>query len=67
MKAHDLAQVLLNGDNVPVVLQTLTNVNQAALIQKIDLYQNIDSPFEYCLLLSSEGSVLPNDELEVPD
>jgi hypothetical protein len=67
MKAHDLAQVLLNGDNVPVVLQTLTNTTKANFVQNIDLYQNIDSPFEYCLLLSSENLNMPCDELEIPD
>jgi hypothetical protein len=67
MNAHELAQILLQGENCPVVMQSFIKPNEANPIQDIGLYQNTDSPFEYCLLLSSKETQFLTDEIEMPD
>jgi hypothetical protein len=51
MNAHDLAKILLEGDNLPVVIPALVDRIDAELIQNIFILQNDDSPFEYSILL----------------
>jgi hypothetical protein len=67
LTAHQLAEILLRGEDYSVVIPAANGLIEANFIQDIYLYQKSDSPFEYCLLLSSKSSTIPDDELEIPD
>lgn len=67
MNAHELAKILLKGKDVPVVIPALNSINKAYKVEGVTLYQNIDSPFEYCLLLSKSNQEITESEIDVPD
>lgn len=66
MNAYELANILLQGKDIPVVIPALNSVNKANSVEEISLFQNIDSPFEYCLLLSNDDLKSIN-EIEISD
>ncbi|MBE9584620.1 hypothetical protein IM792_09200 [Mucilaginibacter sp. JRF] len=67
MTTHQLAHLLLLQKDIPVVIQSSEDSSIANFVQGAHLYQNEDSPFEYCLLISSKGALVQPNEIDVND
>lgn len=67
LTAHQLAEILLKGENYPVVVPSNSNKDEADFVQDIFVLSNTDSPFENCLLLQGSSSHLEDNLIEIKD
>ena len=65
MNSHQLAEILLKGENYPIVIRSLNGNLKAETIQNISILQHCDSPFEYAILLESNESIGLNEQVDI--
>ncbi|GGH16872.1 hypothetical protein [Mucilaginibacter phyllosphaerae] len=66
MNAHELAQILLQGEDLPVVIPALEKNTDAEIIENISILQNDDSPFEYSIFLEGKSPII-NEPINIAD
>lgn len=67
MNAYKLAEILLSGEDLPVVTPSNRKQFNAEPVSNVFIIQNDNSPFEYKILLEGESICCPNKYISVDD